>query len=289
MKKSLFLATIGALTLSACSADDHREQAADAQSSAMSAGEAVEAAAVDASTADGSVISASMPQLAYDFGLSFRLPSDEIGKLMRRHASVCEQQGPQSCRIVGMDLSGDAEREDVHGTLSLAVASSHARAVSALMDEEASDAGAKQVSATIGSQEVSKQVVDTEAHIRSREQLRDRLTEVLRTRKGSVKELVEAERQVAAVSEEIDQARSWLAETKGRDAFSRMDIDYAPAAAPASDFLAPISSALGSIGGLLGTIIGALIVMLAIALPLLGAALGGRWIVRRLKAPVLEG
>ena len=288
MKKSLFLATIGALTLSACSADDHK-QAADAQSSAMSAGEAVEAAAVDASTADGSVIPASMPQLAYDFGLSFRLPSDEIGKLMRRHASVCEQQGPQSCRIVGMDLSGDAEREDVHGTLSLAVASSHARAVSALMDEEASDAGAKQVSATIGSQEVSKQVVDTEAHIRSREELRDRLTEVLRTRKGSVKELVEAERQVAAVNEEIDQARSWLAETKGRVAFSRMDIDYAPAAAPASDFLAPISSALGSIGGLLGTIIGALIVMLAIALPLLGAALGGRWIVRRLKAPVLEG
>ena len=289
MKKSLFLATIGALTLSACSADDHHEQAADAQSSAMSAGEAVEAAAADASTADGSVIPASMPQLAYDFGLSFRLPSDEIGKLMRRHASVCEQQGPQSCRIVGMDLSGDAEREDLHGTLSLAVASSHARAVSALMDEEASDAGAKQVSATIGSQEVSKQVVDTEAHIRSREQLRDRLTEVLRTRKGSVKELVEAERQVAAVNEEIDQARSWLAETKGRVAFSRMDIDYAPAAAPASDFLAPISSALGSIGGLLGTIIGALIVMLAIALPLLGAALGGRWIVRRLKAPVLEG
>lgn len=293
MKRSLFLATIAALTLSACSAEDHTEQAVDPQSSAMSAGQTAEAAAADASVGKDAgaadAIPASMPQLAYDFGLSFRLPSDEIGKLMRRHASVCEQQGPQSCRIVGMDLSGDAEREDVHGTLSLAVASSHARAVSALMDEEASDAGAKQVSATIGSQEVSKQVVDTEAHIRSREELRDRLTEVLRTRKGSVKELVEAERQVAAVNEEIDQARSWLAETKGRVAFSRMDIDYAPAAAPASDFIAPISSALGSIGSLLGTIIGALIVMLAIALPLLGAALGGRWIVRRLKAPVLEG
>ena len=291
MKKSLFLATAAALTLSACSAEDHQEQAADAQSSAMSAGSAVEAAA-DSSTAEGDgaadAIPASMPQLAYDFGLSFRLPSDEIGKLMRRHASVCEQQGPQSCRIIGMDLSGDAEREDVHGTLSLAVAASHARAVSALMDEEASDAGAKQVSTTIGSEEVSKQVVDTEAHIRSREELRDRLTEVLRTRKGSVKELVEAERQVAAVNEEIDQARSWLAETKGRVAFSRMDIDYAPAAAPASDFIAPISTALGTVGSLFGTIIGALIVMLAIALPLLGAALGARWVVRRLKAPALE-
>lgn len=292
MSKSLFLATAAALTLSACSAEDRPQEAADGQSSEMSASTAVEAAAADASTGgDGaaSAIPASMPQLAYDYGLSFRLPSGDIGKLMRRHASVCEQQGPQSCRIVGMDLSGDAERETVRGRLNLAVAASHARAVSALMDEEASDAGAKQVSATIGSEEVSKQIVDSEAHIRSREELRDRLTEVLRARKGSVKELVEAERQVAAVNEEIDQARSWLAETKGRVAFSRMDIDYAPAAAPASDFIAPIGKALGSIGGLLGTIIGALIVMLAIALPLLGAALGARWFVRRLKAPALEG
>jgi hypothetical protein len=107
---------------------------------------------------------------------------------------------------------------------------------------------------------------------------------VLRTRKGSVNDLVEAERQVAAVNEEIDQARSWLAETKGRVAFSRMDIDYAPAAAPASDFTAPIASAFGSLGSILGTAIAALIVVLAIALPLLGTALGVRWLMRRLRA-----
>lgn len=114
-----------------------------------------------------------------------------------------------------MDLSGEVDSKDRRGTLQLAVASSHARAVSALLDEEAEGMGAEQSSATIGSEEVSKTIVDTESRIRARADLRDRLTEVLRTRKGSVQELVEAERSVAAVNEEIDQARSWLAETKG--------------------------------------------------------------------------
>lgn len=292
MKKSLFLATIAALGLSACSAEEHSEQAADATSASVA--DDTRAQTADAAATDGEAppaILASMPQLAYDYGLSFRLPSDEIGKLMRRHASVCEQQGQQSCRIVGMDLSGDAERDDVHGKLSLAVAASHARAVSALMDEEASDAGAKQVSATIGSEEVSKTVVDTEARIRSREQLRDRLAEVLRSRKGSVRDLVEAERQVAAVNEEIDQARSWLAETKGRVAFSRLDIDYAPAAAPAREFFSPIAGALGSLAGVFGLIIAALILIAAFVVPFFGGALGLRWARRRMRAagPTAEG
>jgi hypothetical protein len=170
MKSTLFLATVTLLALSGCSAADEDRSAAGESAVAESASESTADAAVAEAAGAPAPIPASMPQLAYDYGLSFRLPSDDIGKLMRRHASLCEQQGPQSCRIVGMDLSGDAERENVHGTLNLAVAASHARAVGALMDEEAADAGAKPVSATIGSEEVSRSIVDTEARIRAREQ-----------------------------------------------------------------------------------------------------------------------
>ncbi|MGX7951986.1 DUF4349 domain-containing protein [Tsuneonella sp. HG249] len=216
-------------------------------------------------------IPAGMPQLAYDYGMAFELEPAGIGKLMRRHANVCEQQGPASCRIVGMDLSGRAQDDDVRGKLSLAVASNHARAVTALLEDEAADAGAEIASSTIGSEEVSKQIVDTEARIRTREELRDRLLEVLRTRKGSVQELVEAERSVATVNEEIDQARSWLAETKGRVAFSKLDIDYAPPSGAASEFTAPVKGALGALGGIFGGLAAVLIVLLALALPIGGA------------------
>ena len=285
MKKAMFLLACGAtFGMTACSQADQSESAAEvveaATDSAAPAGASSEIS--DSTLGDREEIPATMPQLAYDYGLSYRLSSGEIGKLMRRHANVCEQQGPMSCRIIGMDLLGDAENDDARGTLQLAVAAPHARAVSALLEREADDAGAEQVSATIGSEEVSKAVVDTEARIRAREELRDRLMEVLRTRKGSVKELVEAERSVAAVNEEIDQAKSWLAETKGRVAFSRMDIDYAPAAGVGTEFTAPIEGALGSLGGILGGTVAVLIVLLAIGLPVGGAIAGLVWLRRRL-------
>ena len=285
MKKSLLLTFAAALALTACDeaadrnevSDPAMEAAADSASADLS-GEF----AADPSLADRAPLVVGMPKLTYAYGLSYRTEAEEIGKLMRRHANVCEQQGAASCRIVGMQLSGEPEEGDIHGTLQLAVAAPHARAVTALLEDEAVDAGAEQVSASIDSEKVSKTIVDTEARIAAREELRDRLIEVLRTRKGSVKELVEAERNVAAVNEEIDQARSWLAETKGRVAFSRLDIDYAPRVAPASDFTAPIAGALGSLGSVLGTVIAGLILLLAVLLPLGGLVLGirllrGRW------------
>lgn len=292
MKKAIFASWAMALALAGCAesgsdqdaANQAMEIAADSASTAEMA--APEPARSGCDIGDRAAIPASIPKLAYAYGLSYRLPSADIGALMRRHANVCEQQGPSSCRIVGMDLSGEAEQDTVRGTLQLAVAASHARAVSALIEDEAEGLGAEQAEATIGSEEVSKQIVDTEARIRARVELRDRLLEVLRTRKGNVKDLVEAERSVAEVKEEIDQARSWLAETKGRVAFSRMDIDYAPATAVAGDFTAPIEGALGSLGSILGSLVAVLIMLLAIGLPVGGLIAGIIWLRRRLAAPV---
>jgi hypothetical protein len=230
-----------------------------------------------------------MPKLAYVYDLVFEMSGGDIGTLMRRHADLCEQQGPRSCRIIGMDLSGSAERQDMNGKLQLAVAAPHARALTALLEKEAKGAGADQTATTISSEEVSKSLVDTEARVRAREQLRDRLTEVLRTRQDSVKELVEAERQVAAVNEEIDQARSWLAETKERVNFSRLDIDYREKAAAGSAFLGPIESAFGSLGSVLGFVIAALLLLAAIVGPIAGVVWAGRRINRRFVSRPAEG
>lgn len=291
MSKPLILSAVAALALAGCSeAEQGKAGSADAVEAAAASSEmaADTAVAPESSLPHPDAIPASIPKLAYAYGLSFELPSQDIGRLMRRHADRCEQQGPQSCRIVGMDLTGSAERDDVRGTLQLAVASTHARAVSALLEDEAAELGAEQTATTIGSEEVSKTITDTEARIRAREELRDRLLEVLRTRKGDVRELVEAERQVAAVNEEIDQARSWLAETRGRIAFSRMDIEYAPKSAIASGFTAPIASAFGSLGGILGYVIAALIMVGALLAPIFGVAWAARAINRRMATPATE-
>ena len=275
MKKQYLATAACLLALTACSEATQGDTASEA---VMAASDSTAMSSMEAATDSPALtapLPATQPKLAYSYGLAFELPSDDIGELMRRHADLCEQQGPQSCRIVGMELSGDAARDDRRGKLQLAVAANHARAVSALLEREAEGLGAEQTATTIGSEEVSKTIVDTEARIRSREELRDRLSEILRTRSGDMKDLVEAERQVAAVNEEIDQARSWLAETKGRVAFSVLDIDYGPQATAGSDLLAPIAGVLGSLGSVLGVVIAGLLMIGAVLLPIGAIRLGG--------------
>lgn len=288
MRKILILAGTATLTLAACS-----ENSAD--TSALAVEEATEAPAATEMAADAAsetaalpnlgAIPVNLPQLAYIYDYRWAMPAAEIGALQRRHASLCEQQGPAICQIIGMTKSGEDEGE-VTGRLEMAVASRQARAFGALLEDEAQDAGAEQVAAEIASEELSKQLVDTEARLRARTELRDRLQEVLRTRKGTVEQLVEAERSVAAVNEEIDQARSWLKEMEGRVAYSRVTVHYETGTPVTSDFLGPVTGALGSLGSIFGYLVAFLILVGAVALPVGAIVWATRVVGRRRPAAV---
>ena len=115
--------------------------------------------------------------------------------------------------------------------------------------------------------------------------LSQRLTELLRTKRGSVAELVEAERAVAQVNEEIDRARSWLKEMRGRVAFSQIAINYQSGAPGSGGFTRPVREAFGGIASTLGYSVGAAITFMSLTLPwilLLALAIYFR---RRFKAP----
>jgi hypothetical protein len=179
-----------------------------------------------------------------------------------------------------MDQSG-RQGDYSSGTLQLAVASSEARAFGKQLATLAEGADGEQVSAAISGEDLSKRIVDTEARLRARTLLRDRLMEVLATRRGTVTELVEAERGVAQVNEEIDQARSWLSEMKGRVAYSRLDITYESGAPVQGGFLEPSHKAVGSLGAIFGNLLALLIVLGSLALPVLAGWLGTRAVWRR--------
>lgn len=289
MRKPLILAATATLALAACSRADSDPAASEAADIAVN--EAIVADAVPADAAQTTPalpkldsIPVNLPQLAYVYDFRWRMAADAIGGLQRRHATLCEQQGPGVCQILGMTKTGELEGE-VAGQLEMAVATRQARAFGALLEDEALDAGAEQVAAEIASEELSKQLVDTEARLEARTELRDRLKEVLRTRKGSVEDLIEAERSVAAVNEEIDQARSWLKEMEGRVAYSRVTVHYETGTPVARDFLGPVSGALGSLGTIFGWIVALLILVGAVALPAGGVWWANRAIRRRLAAP----
>jgi hypothetical protein len=226
-------------------------------------------------------IPVSLPQIAYVFTYGFRVAGPNIPILQQRHADLCENKGPNVCRIIAMDHSG-TEGEYSAGTLQLAVASSDARAFGKQLATLAEGADGEQVAAAISGEDLSKRIVDTEARLRARTLLRDRLMDVLATRRGTVAELVEAERGVAQVNEEIDQARSWLSEMKGRVAFSRLDITYQSGQPSSGGFMEPVRGAIGSLGAIFGNLLAVLIVLGALTMPVLAGWLGGRALWQRL-------
>ncbi|WP_232367331.1 DUF4349 domain-containing protein [Altererythrobacter lutimaris] len=277
MRKPLILLSSTALALAACSegnneavyenvavdmAEPEAEAAlATAETAGRSGADAASGEQIEPSSATAA------PQIAYRYALGFRLPAAAIKPLQTKHADMCEARGPSVCRIISMQQA-DQDGEYAYGSLQIAVAAKSARAFSKELETSSDGADATLISSSIQGEDLSKQIVDTEARLRARTLLRDRLMEVLRTRKGTVAELVEAERGVAQVNQEIDQARSWLNEMRGRVAFSQMSISYESGARVPGGFSDPIRNAWGSLGGILGSMIAFLMIATTVILPL---------------------
>ena len=262
----------------------------DEESADASAAVAEAAADADVAIPDGEIevgggsepapSSVSAPKIAYTYDYGYRIASDEIASLAQAHIDLCEKLPKNGCRVVNLQQSG-SEGNYAHGNLELSVAAGKARAFGQQLASAAEGMGGEQINVAIAGEDHSKQIVDTEARLRARTLLRDRLMEILRSRKGTVAELVEAERGVAQVNEEIDQARSWLAEMRGRVAYSKVSIEYSSGSRASGSFGRPIVEAFQSLGSVMGMTIAALVYGLGIVLPLLLLLLAIRWVLHR--------
>ena len=295
LRSSLLLVTAGALALAACSDNSSYETAeavttmdvaeepmADAAPPPPPAIAEAEAGSDSSETSSLPAIPAAAPKIAYVYSYGFRVGRDEIAPLQERHADMCIKLGPLTCQVRSLQQNG-AEDDYGYGELQLSVAADKAREFGRELVAATEKAGGDQVASSIEGEDLSKQIVDTEARLRSREVLRDRLMEVLRTRKGSVQELVEAERGVAQVNEEIDQARSWLQEMRGRVAYSRVTVTYQSEGAGPGGFFEPIRKSIGSIGPVAGTVIGGMIVLLTIFGPIALVVFGLWLLLKRIR------
>ena len=233
-------------------------------------------------------IAVSVPQLAYAYVLGYRLPGPRIAEAQQAHLALCQNLGPTRCQLVAM-RGGSSDDGYANANLQLRVASSIAQDFRADLTRAIAGVGGRAAEASITADDVSKEIVDTEARIRQREILVARLTDMLRNRQGRVSELVEAERSVAAAQEELDQAKGWLAELRTRVAMSRFTVNYVPGVA-VSPSPRPQSGRLGDAilasAGVMFAFARNLLIVLIFALPwaliaLAGAALVRRWYRRR--------
>ena len=79
---------------------------------------------------------------------------------------------------------------------------------------------------SISSEDLTRQMVDTEATMRAQFKLRDRLSELLAKHPGKLSDLLEVERELARVQGEIDARTSELNVMRTRIAMSDLSIGY---------------------------------------------------------------
>ena len=186
-------------------------------------------------------LTVTLPQIAYDYKYSFRLPADRVASTQQAHIAACDKLGLARCQLVSSESSNG---NGSAASLKLRVASDVARRFGANLVDSVAKAGGRAVDQSISAEDVSKEISDTNARISQRQLLVQRLTQILQSRTGKVSELVEAERSVAAAQEELDQAKAWLTQLQGRVAMSDVEVDYGAATADGPD-QGPLGETIG--------------------------------------------
>jgi hypothetical protein len=238
----------------------------------------------DGGAAPGSILPDAAPRIAYSYGYRFRVPDEALAPLQERHLQLCHSLGPVRCRVVSMRRSearSDAPRPRDHGygggeqvaaqpaaSLELQVAAEIADELGRRLTAAAGESRGETVDRQISGVDVSKAMVDSEARIRTREALIRRLSALLETRSGNIEQAVEAERAINQAQEELDAARTWLAETRGRVAMSRIAIAYEPLAAAARRADSnPLATALQRVGTFTVQSLAALLLVAGVVVP----------------------
>ena len=263
-------------------ASRQKEAATAASQAAANADQSFDAADSVAADASESVsIPTSTPQIAYSYTYGYRLSDGEIGGVQQKHVALCEQMGVAHCRVSAMKRDSN-DGEFVNASLTLEVDAKQIKPFSAALDKAVGDSDGEATNRSTAAEDLSKQMVDTAARIKAKQALADRLMVLLQNRNGKVGELVEAERAFAQAQEELDAARTWMAEMQQRVGMSNIVITYQSRTPSGSGLWRPIRDSVASVGQTLGGSVGTLVSFVAAILPWLLALTGLIWLFRRL-------
>ena len=217
-------------------------------------------------TAPAALITA--PQLAYVFDYSFALPADQIERTLDRDQQACIDAGPTVCQLLGANLDRASEgvasaRLEVQATAPwIAKFRSGAEA-------EAKAAGGRVDGAHVQSEDLSRSIVDTEAAVRAKAALRDRLQQLLAERPGKLSDVMDVERELTQAQADLDATQSELAVMRTRVATSKLSIAYNAVGmgAPNGPWRPLHQAANGFLGNAAG-VLAALVSLSSVLLPL---------------------
>jgi hypothetical protein len=224
---------------------------------------------------------AATPMLAYAYEYGVEAPPSKIRDLIGREQAACTSAGLAACQITGANIS-EAGRDSVTAKLTLKATPAWLKGYEGHLTDEAKAAGGRLTQSTVTSEDLSRQIVDTQAVVRAKTALRDRLQQMLDTRPGKLEDLVDLEEKLADVQGDLDSTNSELAVMRERIATSDVTIDYDSAGvlAPQGAW-SPVSHAVGGFVGILAGSVAAMIYFVALLFPWVALIAVILWLFRK--------
>jgi hypothetical protein len=205
--------------------------------------------------------------LAYAYQTGLEIPSARLAGVMDAHMRACQTAGPRLCQLVGANRSGDPE-SSMNGTLDVRGEPNWLRTFMSGIAGQVNAAGGRVLSQATTTEDLTRQIVDTEAHLRAQTALRDRLQRLLQSHPGRLSDLLDVERELARVQGEIDSTQSNLAVARARVDMSELTITYQSAPrSVGSDTFEPLRQAGANFLGIVVGGFAAIVVLIAGLLP----------------------
>ncbi len=250
---------------------------------------AADAAAPPADQPQAQRPSALLPMMAYAYRYRLEAPVKRLPDLLARHEKACADAGAQTCQLVEAQITTQGE-DAASGRLVLRATPAWLNRFRTGLQADAEGAGGRLADSAVEAEDLTRAIVDTEAALRAKKSLRDRLEALLASRPGKLQELLEVERELARVQGEIDATESELTVMRTRIATSRLTIDYVSQGVMAPDSaFRPLREAFEGVAGYFFGGLAAILVILAVLAPfalVFGPLLwfGLRWLRRRREA-----
>ena len=180
------------------------------------------------------------------------------------------RQGAHNCQLVSESDETFGDAESWQKNVSLKVSKSWLQNYETKLAERLKSQDARIISHTVTSEDLSLSIVDTEARLKNKEALRDRLAAIVRTGNGKISELIEAETQLAQTQADIDSARSQLLVMRSRVATIDLKLAYSAEGVAASrGAFAPVTEAFRNLLRTLMQSLAGVITFIAMILPVI--------------------
>ncbi len=210
---------------------------------------------------------AAAPMLAYTYAYGIEAPPAKIRPLMAAHQAACAAAGPAVCQVTGSEVSAQGA-DQVSAKLTIRATPAWLKGYEDRLSHDAEGAGGRLIHSEVSSEDLTRDIVDTDAAVKAKTTLRDRLQTLLESHPGKIEDLLAVEDALAKAQADLDTTTSELAVMREQVATSAVTIEYDSAGVLAPQGVwSPVGHAASSVLGVFATSLAAIIFVIAFALP----------------------